>query len=249
MPLPLLRRYPPATILIAALAVYAFTGLVFVGIVALNQRSPVFRAVIGMGWMLNLVWTIAGGLTMVLQRDRVRKIVQSIPLPWPVKFVLFCTLLALLEEAVTVSLTNAAPLFGVKVGEAYITASANYLDVVTFHSVIVFIPMFVCWAWLLSRYDFSPVAVFLLFGITGNLSEVQFGGVNNLFAGWWIFLYGLMVYLPSYSVPRDRNVRPPRWYHGLMAVFLPPVCSGPVVAVVVKVHPTQPVHFPPMRIG
>jgi hypothetical protein len=53
--------------------------------------------------------------------------------------VLFCTLLALAEEAVTTTMTNLAPLFGVKMGEVAITASANYIEVVTQHSVIVFV--------------------------------------------------------------------------------------------------------------
>jgi hypothetical protein len=38
------------------------------------------------------------------------------------------TALALMEEAITSSMTNLAPLFGVKIGEAYITASTNYFD-------------------------------------------------------------------------------------------------------------------------
>ena len=33
-------------------------------------------------------------------------------------------------------MTNCAPLFGVPFGQAYITASANYFDVVLYHSVV-----------------------------------------------------------------------------------------------------------------
>ena len=47
-----------------------------------------------------------------------------------------CILLAMLEEVVTTSMTNCAPLFGVKIGEAYITASSNYFDVILRHSVV-----------------------------------------------------------------------------------------------------------------
>ena len=39
-------------------------------------------------------------------------------LDWRIKFVLFATVLALIEEAIAVSMTNLAPFFGVKVGEA-----------------------------------------------------------------------------------------------------------------------------------
>ena len=70
--------------------------------------------------------------------------------------------MALLEEAVTTTMTNCAPLLGVSLGQAYITASSNYFDVILGHSVIVFVPQFAAWAWLLSRYDFQPAEVFLL---------------------------------------------------------------------------------------
>lgn len=68
---------------------------------------------------------------------------------------------------------GAAPLLQVEpsIGKAYITASANYLEVVCFHSVVMFIPLFIAWACILSRYQFRPFAVFLLFGLTGTLAE------------------------------------------------------------------------------
>ena len=49
-----------------------------------------------------------------------------------VKFVLGCCGLPwlLLEEAITTLMTNCAPFLGVSIGQAYITASANYFDVV-----------------------------------------------------------------------------------------------------------------------
>jgi hypothetical protein len=242
----------PLRLLVILLAVYAFAGLALVGSVAYlfgrDRVSPVFRAVIGMGLTLNVVWTLTGGLLMLAFRDRARAAFQKIPLPWQVKFVLFATLLILLEEAVTVSLTNLAPLYGVKVGQAYITASTNYLDVVAFHSVVAIAPMFIGWAWLLTRYDFHPTVVFLLFGITGNLSEVQFGGPSNLTAGFWIFLYGLMIYLPAYCIPVKRGAKPPRWYHGLAAIFLPVLFSVPFLAIVRLTHHPQPTHFPPIRM-
>lgn len=69
-------------------------------------------------------------------------------------FVAMATLPALLEEAITMGMTGLAPLFGVPVGAASITASANCLDVVCLHSVAVFAPMFAAWAILLHRVDF-----------------------------------------------------------------------------------------------
>ena len=72
------------------------------------------------------------------------------------------------QEAVTTSMTDLAPMFGVKMGEVYITASPNYIDVVTQHSVVIFVPMFIVPAWLCSRYDVRPGSVFVLFGLTGT---------------------------------------------------------------------------------
>lgn len=68
--------------------------------------------------------------------------------------------------------------------------------VVFTNSVIVFVPLFLCWGWLLSRYDFRPIEVLLLFGLTGTLAEtITFGPQNLIQVGMWVFVYGLMVYL------------------------------------------------------
>jgi hypothetical protein len=165
------------------------------------------------------------------------------------KFIVMATVLALTEEAITTTMTNLAPLFGVKVGQAYITASTNYLDVVALHSVIMFVPLFVGWAVILSRYDFSPFAVFILFGLTGTVAETTFGSQHLLEFGLWMFVYGLMVYLPAYCVPRDRPVRAVRWWHYPLAVVVPflfmPLVPLPLIAsVLFPGHPK--IHFPPI---
>ena len=64
----------------------------------------------------------------------------------------------MLDEVVTTTMTNCAPLFGMKLGEVYITASSNYLDVILRDSVVVFVPMFVGRAFL----DDSPLNMELL---------------------------------------------------------------------------------------
>ena len=208
--------------------------------------GPNSRAVIMMGAGLILLWVALGGTLMYVFRDRIRRHRAGLRGDWRVKFVLFATLLALLEEAVTVSMTNLAPLFGVPVGAAYITASANYLDVVALHSVVVFIPMFIAWAFLLSRWDFSPAQVFLLFGLTGTLAEVSFGGAGQFAQiAMWTFVYGLMVFLPAYCIPAERGARPLRWWHFPLAVVLPIVFTIPVAVVVGTLHPI-PIHFPPI---
>ena len=131
-------------------------------------------------------------------------------------------------------------------GAAYITASANYLDVVALHSVVVFVPMFIAWAWMLSRWDFSPAEVFLLFGLTGFLAEAQFAGTFNLAqAPFWIFVYGLMVWLPAASLPSRNGAKKPRWWAYPLAVILPFVFAIPVAVVVSLLHPVK-IHFPPI---
>jgi len=210
----------------------------------------VARAIFRMGAGLVLLWVVGGGLLMWRSRDTVRGLVRRIGLPWQMTFVLFCTILALLEETITTTLTNCAPWFGVPIGKAYITASTNYLDVVCCHSVVVFVPLFIGWAVLLGRRAFSPNAAFLLFGLTGTLLEVLYGGPQQLAAyGMWTFVYGWMVYLPAYSLPQGRDARPPRWWEYPMAVFFPILFSAPVAAVLalyLQQHHHPSVHFPPL---
>ncbi len=205
-------------------------------------------ALVKMAWGLAILWVfIAGGL-MYRYRDAIRDRVRRIPLDWRVTFVLFASLLALLEEAVTVSMTNLAPLFGVPIGSAFITASANYVDVVFFHSVIVFIPLFIAWALILSKYDFKPFSVFILFGFMGILAEISFGGVGQVLGGGqWILVYGLMIYLPAYSIPEHRGARPVGVLHHVLAIpvvfFTAVPLLLPIVYIIAVVlgHPTM--HF------
>lgn len=152
---------------------------------------------------------------------------------------------------VTVSLTNMAPVFGARVGEAYITASANWLDVVLFHSVVVFVPDFIALAWVLGRRDLSPFAVFIAFGIVGTLGEAIFAGRIDALIGFpmWMFVYGLMVWLPACALPpaAERGAQPSRWYHAVLAapvVFvlaLPMIVPLVVLIAVVLKHPGM--HF------
>jgi hypothetical protein len=49
-------------------------------------------------------------------RSTIRNAVNKIRIVWRWKFIFFATALALLEEVITTTMTNLAPLFGVKVG-------------------------------------------------------------------------------------------------------------------------------------
>lgn len=214
-------------------------------------RNPVHRAVLGMGWGLIVLWIFVCGGIMLRYRSEIAPFVRGIRLDWRLKFVLFCTLLAMLEEAITTGMTNLAPLFGVRLGQAYITSSASYLDVIALHSVSVFVSLFVGWAVILSRYRFRPFAVFLLFGISGTVAEMLYGGPQHILEfAMWVPVYGLMIYLPACSVPEDRPARPPKWYHYPLAIFVPFLFLAlfPLAGVIHAIFPHHPdPHFAPIR--
>ena len=212
-------------ILTLAVMATAFCGMLY--LVGLNAEDATDRrralGIAGMATGLVVIWIWGGGSLMYRYREVIRARVQAIPLKWQVKFVLFATLLACAEEAVTVTMTNLAAAFGSRIGEAYITASANYFDVIAYHSVVVFIPYFIVLALLLTRYDFKPFAVFLSFGVVGTVAEAIFAGNPGSLIGFpmWAFVYGLMVWLPAHCVPADRNARPV----GVLAHLMLPVAT------------------------
>jgi hypothetical protein len=222
-------------------------------VLAVSWRNPIQRAVIGMALGLILLWIGGCGMAMWRWRALWCRLAASVPLPWMLKFVLGCTTLALTEEAITTLMTNCAPLFGVRIGQAYITASANYFDVVLYHSVVVFVPFFVCWSVMLRWWKFPPFAVFVLFGITGTLCEtIAFGPQNLANFALWIFVYGLMVWLPAHWPPAERTACVPPWWGYPVAVVLP-FLFMPLMAVLspwillTSKHP--PIHFPPIGGG
>ncbi len=111
--------------------------------------------------------------------------------------------------------------------------------------------MFVGWAVMLRRWRFSPLAVFVLFGLTGLFAEtVSFGPQNLGNFAFWIFVYGLMMWLPAYCVPTERPARRPRWWAYPLAVVIP-FLFLPLMGVLspwlwlTPKHPT--IHFPPIQ--
>jgi hypothetical protein len=215
------------------LAIGIYTGLLvtLLNVFLLGSGKTIDRAIILMADGLILFWIIIGGaLTPMLRRNLVPRL-AAIPMDWRLRFVLLCTSMALIEEVITTTMTNLAPVFGTTPEEAHITASTNYFTVVCFHSVVVFVPMFIAWAWMLSRWKISPLKVLLLFGITGSIAEASIQP-SNLIGGFWVFVYGLMVYLPACTIPDDRPAKPPQWWHYPLAVALPfpfVILAAPVV--------------------
>ncbi len=131
---------------------FGWTLFSSLAVALLNWKQPVKHAVTFMGLGLVVLWIVICGSLMVHFRDPIVEFVSSIKLKWQVRFVLFCTLLAMIEEAITTLMTNTAPLYGLRVGQAYITAGSNYIDVILLHGVSLFISFFVGWAVILTRY-------------------------------------------------------------------------------------------------
>ncbi len=223
----------------------------FMHLVAMHEGSARAWGIARMASGLVIVWIFLGGTVMYRARHAARRAVRSMRLGWRWKFVLFCILLACAEEVVTVAMTNLAPVFGARIGEAFITASTNYFDVVLLHSVVVFVPLFIALSLILSRYDLSPFAVFLVFGVVGTICEATFAGQAGAAIGFpmWAFVYGLMVWLPAYTLPpaEMRGARPARWYHGWLAVPAVFILALPMLLPIVIVingvlkHPS--IHF------
>jgi hypothetical protein len=206
------------------LGIYTITFATLIGVLNLENPDSDARAIIYMGLSLIATWCVFGGITMHVTRARFLRWSESLKIGWKSRFVLLSIGMALIEEAITTSLTNLAPYFGAVSANARITISTNYFEVIS-SSVLAFIPWFICWAWLMGRYDFKPLEVMLLFGLTGLIAEATLDSVVNLEdlagVGMWVYIYGLMVYLPALTVPENRDVRPTRWYHVPLAVFIP----------------------------
>lgn len=213
---------PKILIILGYLFSFVFLPLVWID----SQGNPISQAIIGMGIVLMIVWMGAFGIIQILTKQYLPHIKRNVL----IKFALLATVMILIEEAITTSITNLAePLFNVSSSDAYITASTNYLEVILSHSVVVFIPMFICWGYILKKYDFSYLWVYVLFGITGTLSETLSFGMSNLVAiGFWMNIYGLIIYLPAYLVRVENRIKPPIWLYFVM-IILPIIVSLPIV--------------------
>lgn len=157
-----------------------------------------------MGIGLYIFWIIIGGLPMWWLREPIGNFVHRIPGGWTIKFIVFATALAMLEEVVTVAMANTASLYGVAMAQATRYRFGQLLG----RGVVLFVPMFCIWAWLLARYAFSAESVFLIWGVTGTLLEILYAGPSQVLQiGMWIFVYGLRsICLPlRFLVIAERN--------------------------------------------
>lgn len=214
--------------LIKVLAAYTTIIVGFIAAVnILGSHNSTDRAIILMALGLVTIWVLIGGLITLKFRFRIRDWISRIDLSWEWRFVLLASALALIEEAITTTMTNLAPEFGSQIGVAYITASNNYLIVISFSSVVILVPEFVGWVLVLRRYAFNANEVFLIYGLLGTTMEATLNPYE-LIAGFWFFVYGLMVYLPTFSLPTRERAVAPKWYHYVLAYAVPLACALPV---------------------
>jgi hypothetical protein len=81
----------------------------------------------------------------------------------------------LVEELIAVSINNYfSPLTA---GAVKLTASTNYWEVVSRHSVIVLVPILLIVGLLVQKYKWSQFKTFIIFGIIGTLAESTINGL------------------------------------------------------------------------
>jgi hypothetical protein len=214
---------------------WAFGYLIIFSLVAL-ATGPVERSAIVMQWGSFLSWVyiiapLLGRKGLPLLKHRLSRFTLG-----PKRlFFIFAALFALIEEALAVFWNNITPsFFGQAVGPV-LTASTNYFEVILFHSVVVFLPLFLVWAYLLEHGRYSSREAYLYFGMTGILAEYIFNpGILALLAGgFWILIYGSMVYYPArFLFGEEKSNLNVTWRRAVVAVFLPLLASVPLAILI-----------------
>lgn len=211
-----------------------------------NQR---LRAVMGMALGLLWLWVVFVGGALYTFRRRISTWFEPHTASVRGRFACFASMavaLACVEEAIACAMTASAPLYGVPVGRAYITATTDYLDLIGLHSVVAFVPAILLWAWATSRRRFAPAWVAIFFGLFGLGGEtIAFGPQSLSNAGFWVLVYGTMVFLPAFLVAERQPATPSaRWWSYPLLMAGGWVAAAPVAIVLSRVHAVQ--HFPPL---
>lgn len=223
----------------------ALTALIALGTSADAAKNPTpehmkNRAIILMASGLYLIWCVGAAWAMRRWRSQVRTWFLLVPGNTWLKFFLLCLCLICLEEAVTVSMTNLAPFFGSKIGEAYITGSSNYFETIFWHSVVALFPTYIAWTLIVRRVAIHPNTAYLFYGLQGVLGEAIYGGPSAFLAfAFWISVYGPVLYLPAYCVYGLGEARKPKLRHFVMIVALSGILTVPSVLFVKAFRPAD----------
>lgn len=203
-----------------------YHGLLWIHV--FNNGTTIDLAIATMALGLLVIW---GGMFGVIQSIIIKKVnpIKLTNLKFFLLMIFSMTGLALSAEVVSTSMTNTAYLWGLSPYDAYITASPNYIEVVTRHSVIVFIPQFLGVALLHHRYQFKAFAWFIIYGFIGYLNEwLAFGAAASWVSiPFWMIVYGWIIHLPTHSFIPEKERIQVKFYHYLFAVALPLALSIP----------------------
>ncbi len=162
----------------------------------LIQDNLLQLTAVKMLWCLIIFWVFLCGSIIYFSRNLFWKYYLKITWPFWIKFTTFATLFFLIEEAIATAINYY--FYPITKGMVMLTASTNYLEVIMKHSVFVFIPIFIIFSIFIKSFKLNPTKSFLYFGIVGTLAEISIGGLTSLLQfAMWIFVYGLIVYLPS----------------------------------------------------
>lgn len=164
------------------------------------------RAIWRMSVGLYLIWGVIGFLTLRHFREQIANRWEKLPVRAGFGAFLLAVTLFLTEEVVTTLMTNLAPVLGGEFGKAYITGSANYFEVILWHSGIAIIPVLAVWCAWISVFRVHPNVAYLAFGSMGVLAEVLYGGPGHVIAfAFWTTVYGPILYLPAYVLYRRES--------------------------------------------
>lgn len=210
---------------------WAFAYLGVFTFIGFSQPLPDPRAAIVMQWGSFIIWVVIMGFFLAPSiASFVSGLVKSFGFGQKSIFIVGATALALIEEAVAIFLNNNVSTSLSTSSGTILTATRNYFELVTQKSVVVFIPMFIVWAYLLKNKHYSAEEAFLYFGLTGILAEFWFmpGPLIFIAGGFWMLVYGAMVYAPAVLLVGKKEKFDFSFRRAIFAIFLSFLAATPV---------------------
>ena len=212
---------------------FAFHGLLWVHMFQHGEKKDL--AIVTMALGLLLIWGVALACIQIKISINIKPIKQS-SIRYFLSIIGMMIFLALLAEVISSLMTQTAHLWQLSPNVAYITATPNYIELVTKHSVIVFIPQFIAIAYIHYKVKFSANQWFYIYGLIGYLNEwIAFGSAASWVSiPYWIIIYGWIVYLPTYLFHPKVERKTPRVYHFVLACMIPLALSIPWALLIIK---------------
>ena len=214
---------------------WALAYLIIFTIIGFSMAAPDPRAAVVMQWGSFISWVViissffASPIILFVSR-----LFKRFHFGGKTLFVIGATALALTEEALAIFWNNNISALFSTTDKTILTITTNYFDLIAKHSVIVFIPMFIVWAYLLKNRHYSAEEAFLYFGLTGILAEFWFMPSTLIFmaGGFWILVYGAMVYAPAKLLVGKKEKFHFSFLRAGVAIFLSFLAAVPVALLV-----------------